>query len=58
MHNGVFKTLEQVMDFYNKGGGAGLGYKVENQTLAADKLNLTNKESSEVIAFIKSLDSK
>ncbi|SHM83182.1 cytochrome-c peroxidase [Mucilaginibacter sp. OK098] len=58
MHNGVFTTLQQVMDFYNKGGGAGLGYKVDNQTLAADKLNLTDKESAEVIAFIKSLDSK
>ena len=58
MHNGVFTTLQQVMDFYNKGGGAGLGYKVENQTLASDKLNLTDKESGEVIAFIKSLDSK
>ena len=58
MHNGVFTTLQQVMDFYNKGGGAGLGYKVENQTLAPDKLNLTVKESNEVIAFIKSLDSR
>jgi cytochrome c peroxidase len=58
MHNGVFKTLEQVMDFYNKGGGAGLGYKVENQTLASDKLDLSTKETNEVIAFIKSLDSR
>ena len=56
MHNGVFTTLEQVMDFYNKGGGAGLGYKVENQTLSPDKLNLTDKESKEVIAFIKTLN--
>lgn len=58
MHNGVFTTLEQVVDFYNKGGGAGQGYKVDNQTLAANKLNLTPKECSEVIAFIKTLDSK
>ncbi len=58
MHNGVFKTLEQVMDFYNKGGGAGLGYKVSNQTLAADKLDLSKKESGDIIAFIRSLDSK
>ncbi|MCR8560839.1 hypothetical protein KXD93_24490 [Mucilaginibacter sp. BJC16-A38] len=56
MHNGVFTTLEQVMDFYNKGGGAGLGYKVENQTLSPEKLNLTEKESGEVIAFIKALN--
>ena len=58
MHNGVFSTLQQVMDFYNKGGGAALGYAVDNQTLAAGKLGLTTKESEEVIAFIKSLDSK
>jgi cytochrome c peroxidase len=58
MHNGVYATLEQVMDFYNKGGGAGLGIKLRNQTLPADKLNLTEKEIGEVIAFIKSLDSK
>jgi cytochrome c peroxidase len=58
MHNGVFATLEQVMDFYNKGGGAGLGIKLENQTLPVDKLNLTEKEISDIISFIKSLDSK
>ena len=58
MHNGVYSTLEQVMDFYNKGGGAGLGIKLSNQTLPAEKLNLTEKEISEVIAFIKCLDSR
>jgi cytochrome c peroxidase len=58
MHNGVFTTLEQVMDFYNKGGGTGLGIKMENQTLPFDKLNLTAKESHDIVAFIKSLDSK
>jgi len=58
MHNGVFTTLQQVMDFYNKGGGVGLGFKIDNQTLPTDKLNLTDKESNEVIAFIKSLDSR
>lgn len=58
MHNGVFTTLEQVVDFYNKGGGTGLGYKVDNQTLSTDKLNLTPKECNEVVAFIKTLNSK
>jgi cytochrome c peroxidase len=58
MHNGVYTTLEQVMDFYNKGGGAGLGIKLTNQTLPADKLNLSEKEIKEVIAFIRSLDSR
>ncbi|HTI89965.1 MAG TPA: cytochrome c peroxidase [Puia sp.] len=58
MHNGVFGTLEEVMDFYNNGGGSGLGIKVPNQTLPFDKLDLNVNERNEIIAFIKSLDSK
>jgi len=58
MHNGVFTTLEEVVDFYDKGGGAGLGLKVPNQTLPFDKLNLTPQEKQSLIAFIKSLDSR
>jgi cytochrome c peroxidase len=58
MHNGVFKTLNEVVDFYNKGGGAGLGMKLDNQTLPFDKLNLSPKECNEIVAFIKTLDSK
>jgi cytochrome c peroxidase len=55
MHNGVFKTLEEVIDFYNRGGGAGIGAVVPNQTLPADKLNLTRKEQQQIIAFIHTL---
>lgn len=58
MHNGIYNSLEQVLDFYNKGGGAGLGMTVENQTLPFDKLELSDKEQKDIIAFIKSLDSK
>jgi cytochrome c peroxidase len=58
MHNGVFSTLQQVVDFYDKGGGKGLGIKMENQTLPADKLGLTGQEKAEIIAFIRCLDSK
>ena len=55
MHNGVFKTLEEVMDFYNKGGGKGLKIAPENETLPFDKLSLTKKEEADVIRFMKSL---
>lgn len=55
MHNGVFKTLEEVVSFYNKGGGQALGYEVENQTLPFDKLNLTVKEEQALVAFMKTL---
>jgi cytochrome c peroxidase len=58
MHNGVFASLEQVVDFYNKGGGNGLGLNIDNQTLPFDKLELTEKEQKDIVAFIKCLDSK
>jgi len=56
MHNGVFRTLEQVVDFYDGGGGAGRGLKVDNQTLSADSLHLTPVEKKHLIAFIRSLN--
>ena len=55
MHNGVFKTLEEVVVFYNEGGGAGNGITVENQTLPADKLNLSIAEQKALVAFMKTL---
>jgi len=55
MHNGVFTTLEEVMDFYNKGGGRGLKIAPENETLPFDRLQLTKKEMNEVIAFMRAL---
>ncbi|MGZ9676924.1 cytochrome-c peroxidase [Flavobacterium sp. GNP001] len=59
MHNGVFKSLEEVVVFYNEGGGAGTGIAVDNQTLPTDKLNLTDKEQKALVAFMKTLsDSK
>ncbi|HEX8504774.1 MAG TPA: cytochrome c peroxidase, partial [Hymenobacter sp.] len=56
MHNGVYQTLEQVMDFYNRGGGAGLGLAVPTQTLAEDRLHLSQAEQQALIAFIASLN--
>ncbi|MBC7845210.1 MAG: cytochrome-c peroxidase [Flavobacterium sp.] len=58
MHNGVYKTLEEVINFYNEGGGRGLGFKLENQTLPEDKLNLTEQEKKQLIAFMKTLTDK
>jgi len=55
MHNGVFKSLEEVIDFYNNGGGSGLGFNLPNQTLPGDKLNLTPLEKKQLIAFMKTL---
>lgn len=55
MHNGAYQTLEQVIDFYNKGGGAGLGFDVPHQTLPFDNLDLTDEEQQALVAFMKTL---
>jgi cytochrome c peroxidase len=56
MHNGAYQTLEQVIEFYNAGGGAGIGIKLDNQTLPTDPLNLTPVEQKAIIAFLKALN--
>lgn len=58
MHNGGYRTLHEVMDFYNKGGGNGLGLKVDNQTLSDTPLNLTGQEISEIIDFLSALNDR
>jgi cytochrome c peroxidase len=56
MHNGVFKTLEEVIDFYDVGGGQGRKLVVDNQTLPGDSLKLSVKEKKDLLAFIYSLN--
>ncbi len=55
MHNGAFRSLEKVMEFYNKGGGAGLGLKVPAQTLPSTPLHLTDREMQDIILFLQAL---
>ncbi|REJ83165.1 MAG: hypothetical protein DWQ44_00155 [Bacteroidetes bacterium] len=55
MHNGVFERLEDVMEFYNRGGGQGIGLDIPNQTLSSDSLHLTETEIAQIISFMKSL---
>ena len=55
MHNGVFTTLEQVVDFYDRGGAAGLGIRVASQTLSPAPLKLTPDEKRDLVAFLGAL---
>lgn len=55
MHNGVFDTLLEVVEFYNDGGGAGLNFNIPNQTLSPDKLQLTKSEMQDLVMFMTSL---
>ncbi len=58
MHNGAYATLEQVVDFYNRGGGAAVGADIPTQTLARRPLNLSAAERSDLVVFLKSLDDR
>jgi cytochrome c peroxidase len=55
MHNGVYRTLEEVVDFYDRGGGAGIGIGLANQTLPPDALKLSKREKSDLVAFMRAL---
>ena len=55
MHNGVYRTLAEVVDFYNRGGGSGIGIDLPNQTLPPDRLPLTAAEQRAVVRFMEAL---
>lgn len=55
MHNGVYADLNEVMDFYNNGGGGGMGFDLPHQTLPFDSLSLSESEIDAIIAFMKTL---
>ncbi|MEJ2232264.1 MAG: hypothetical protein P8X46_13905 [Nitrospirales bacterium] len=50
MHDGVFKTLEEVVEFYDKGGNAN-----PNLDPRIKPLGLAPQEKTDLIAFLKAL---
>jgi cytochrome c peroxidase len=50
MHDGSMKSLEDLVEFYNRGGGAN-----PNLDPAVRPLNLSKEELADLIAFLKSL---
>jgi cytochrome c peroxidase len=50
MHNGVFQTLEEVIDFYDQGGGAVVG-----KSPLIQPLGLTAQEKSDLLAVLEAL---
>lgn len=53
MHNGVFKTLDEVIDFYAKGGGNAYGAK--NVDTFMTGFDLTAQEKADLTAFLYAL---
>ncbi|MEO8609406.1 MAG: parallel beta-helix domain-containing protein [Chloroflexota bacterium] len=54
MHNGVFKTLEEVVDFYAKGGGPAFGVDVEPDEFLQG-FTLSDQQTSDLVAFLYAL---
>ena len=50
MHDGAFKTLDEVVEFLDQGGGSN-----PNLSPLAKPLNLTAEEKSDLVAFLKAL---
>ena len=55
MHNGKFKTLEEVLDFYAAGGGPGVGFKEPKVDDKIHAYTITPEEKQELIAFLYAL---
>ena len=55
MHNGAYRSLEDVVAFYDRGGGIGIGEHVSYQTLPAEPLHLTPGEQRDLVAFLGAL---
>lgn len=52
MHNGMFKTLSEVVEFYNKGGG-----RDDPLAIKLKPLGLSGAENKDLVAFLESLSS-
>ncbi|MGH7494003.1 MAG: parallel beta-helix domain-containing protein [bacterium] len=55
MHNGIFKTLDEVIDFYAGGGGPGRGLVVPNLDDKIRQFTLLPEEKQDLIAFLHAL---
>jgi cytochrome c peroxidase len=50
MHNGMIKTLDEVVEFYNRGGG-----RDSNKSGLMKPLKLTQSEKKDLVEFLKAL---
>ncbi len=56
MHNGVYTTIDEIIEFYRKGGGKAFGLSIPNQTLPFDSLQLSKTEILQLKKFMLSLN--
>jgi cytochrome c peroxidase len=52
-HNGRYATLDQVVDFYDRGGGRGLGLSVPNEDPEIRPLTLSPEDKRVLLVFMR-----
>jgi cytochrome c peroxidase len=52
-HNGRYATLEEVVDFYDRGGGRGLGIELPNQDPEVRPLHLDAEDRRVLLVFLR-----
>jgi len=57
MHNGMFKTLEEVVDYYNDPGKV-VSNAINIDNVLKKPLGLTEKEKKDLVAFLRTLTDK
>ncbi len=55
MHNGKFATLDEVIAFYAKGGGMGLGLDIPNRPRSIRPFELNDQETRDLVNFLYAL---
>ena len=55
MHNGYYRTLEEVVQHYNRGGSTE-GAAPEHLSVRLAPLGLADDEVADLVAFMRSLD--
>ena len=55
MHNGIFETLDEVVDFYAGGGGRAHGFKDSQLDDKIRKFDLSQEERKDLVAFMHAL---
>ena len=55
MHNGIFETLEEVIDFYSDGGGRGHGFDLPQIDDKIRRFRLSWEERADLVTFLRAL---
>jgi len=56
MHDGSLATLEDVVEFYRRGGGRAFGAAIDRVDTQIRAIDMSDAEAADLVAFLRSLD--